>query len=432
MSLKQKYFLFILLIHALIGYLCYLLLQDQKLYFLAVEIAVLFSLFLAYRLYLSFIKPLDFIASGTDAIRDQDFNVKFLETGSKEMDKLIHVYNEMIDHIREERTQVEEQHFFLEKLIQASPAGIVFLNYDDRVAAVNPKAAKLLQWKAEWLNQKISKIDHPLLQQIALLPVGKGNILQYKGVEQYKCEVSGFIHKGFHKKFIIIQELSKEILAAEKRAYGKVIRMMAHEVNNSIGAINSILNSTLDYNEGSSQKLDPDILHALEAAVDRNNSLNQFMKNFAEVVRLPTPVLEACDLNMITQRIITLMSPQARKQNIQVEQQLHPSPIPVSIDAKQIEQALVNIFKNAIEAIEKEEGVIRLETFSHPRARIVISDNGSGIDSEVASKLFTPFFSTKMTGQGVGLTLIRDILGQHNAHFSLETKEGWTRFEISF
>lgn len=432
MSLKIKYSLFIIIIHALIGYLLYLLLEDQKQYFLLAEVAILCSLFLSYLLYRSFIKPLDFIASGTDAIRDKDFNVKFLNTGSQEMDKLINVYNDMIDSIRTERTQAEEQHYFLAKLIQASPTGIVLLDYDGKISEVNPKAAELLQWKEEWLQQDITKIDHPLLEQIAKLPSGKASILQYKGVERYKCEVSEFMHRGFQKKFILIQELSKEILAAEKRAYGKVIRMMAHEVNNSIGAINSILNSTLDYNEDAEVKLDTDIQKALEAAVERNDSLNIFMGNFAEVVRLPKPNFEFCDLNEISSSITTLLSPQIKEQNILLQQKLSSSPIRISLDSKQIEQALVNILKNAMEAIEDETGIIRLETFASPRARIVISDNGVGISPEVAPQLFTPFFSTKMTGQGVGLTLIRDILVQHGASFSLETEGGWTRFEIQF
>ncbi|MFK7810217.1 MAG: PAS domain-containing sensor histidine kinase [Saprospiraceae bacterium] len=432
MSLKLKYTLFIFVIHALIGYLLYLVLEDQKLYFLLAEVGILISLFLSYLMYRSFIKPLDFIATGTDAIQDKDFNVKFLNTGSTEMNKLISVYNEMIDSIREERTQVEEQHYFLQKLINASPAGIVLLDYDDRISDINPKASELLHWKAEWKHKEISEIEHPLLSQIANLPTGKPTIIQHKGIEQYKCEVSDFIHRGFHKKFILIQELSKEILAAEKRAYEKVIRMMAHEVNNSIGAINSILNSTLDYNEVADAKMDDDIQEALQAAVERNNSLNQFMKNFAEVVRLPNPHLEPNDLNVLVSRISSLMTPQASKRNIQIQQDVHVTPIKLFLDAKQIEQALVNILKNAMEAIDHEEGIIKLETFSHPNPGIIISDNGSGIDSAAAEKLFTPFFSTKATGQGVGLTLVRDILVQHDAHFSLETEGGWTRFEIRF
>jgi two-component system, NtrC family, nitrogen regulation sensor histidine kinase NtrY len=164
MSLKVKYFLFITFIHLLVGYLLYRLLAEKRLYFLLAEVGIILSLLLAYRLYRSFIKPLDFIASGTDAIRDQDFNVKFLKTGANEMDKLISVYNDMIDNIRTERTQTEEQHFFLQKLIHASPSGIILLDYDDRISEVNPKAIELLQWKPEWLNQKIGAIDHPLLQ----------------------------------------------------------------------------------------------------------------------------------------------------------------------------------------------------------------------------------------------------------------------------
>ena len=432
MSLKTKYFLFIVIIHLLIGYLAYLLLKDQKIYFLLVEVGIILSLLLAFGLYRSFIKPLDFLYTGIDAIQDEDFNVKFVKTGSKEMDKLIDVYNKMIDNIRQERIQVEEQHYFLQKLINASPSGIILLDYNECIIEVNPKAKTLLNWKTEWLHQPLSEVDHPLLQQIATLSVGEAQTIQYKGVEQYKCEVSDFIHRGFHKKFILIQELSKEILAAEKRAYGKVIRMMAHEVNNSIGAINSILETTLEYNAEAPAKLDEDIQQALQAAVDRNRGLNQFMKNFAEVIRLPMPHFELCDINQVVHNISSLMEQQAKTQQIEFQHRLHDAPIRYSIDPKQIEQVLVNVIKNAMEAIDEKGGIIRFESFAHPRPRIIISDNGSGIAPEAADKLFTPFFSTKMKGQGIGLTLIRDILLQHGATFSLQTEGEWTRFEVVF
>ncbi len=433
MSLKAKYFCFIGIIHLLIAYLFFLLLKEQVVYFLLVEAGILLSLFLSYMLYRSFIQPLDFLYSGTDAIRDKDFNVKFVRTGSREMDKLIEVYNEMIDSIRLERVQAEEQHFFLQKLIQASPAGIILLNYDGQVEEVNPKAQQLLQWEPKKTGGQLSEIEHPLLKQIVKIPVGHSEIIQYKITEQYKCEVSEFIHRGFPKKFILIQELSKEMLAAEKRAYGKVIRMMAHEVNNSIGAVNSILESTLTYTAPASANMDDDLRMALKAAVKRNEGLNQFMKNFAEVIRLPAPQKRRCNLNEIVQHICVLMEPQAHRHHVDIQCEFYLSPLWHPVDQKQIEQVLINILKNAIEALEGESGIVRIKTDKHLAApRIAISDNGTGIAPEVADQLFTPFFSTKTNGQGVGLTLIRDILIQHQASFSLETQGQWTTFELIF
>ena len=145
MSLRVKYFLFIAIIHITIAYLCFLVLREQKLYFLLSEFGILFSLFLSYLMYRSFIRPLEFMYSGTDAITDKDFTIKFVKTGSKEMDKLIDVYSSMINNIREERIQVEEQYFFLKKLINASPNGIIILDYDEKITDINPRAMNLLE-----------------------------------------------------------------------------------------------------------------------------------------------------------------------------------------------------------------------------------------------------------------------------------------------
>ncbi|MEM6966195.1 MAG: ATP-binding protein [Bacteroidota bacterium] len=415
--------------------------RDQKLYFLLSEFAILFSLFLSYLMYRSFIRPLDFIYSGTDAIADKDFTIKFVKTGSNEMDRLIEVYNSMIDNIREERIQVEEQHFFLKKLINASPNGIIILDYDEKITDINPRAIRQLNLE-DYLSKKsdsviglsIKEIKNPLLQQISQLEIGQAEIVGTERFEKYKCEVSHFIHRGFKRKFILIQELSKEILEAEKRAYGKIIRMMAHEVNNSVGAINSILQTQVDFlPEGNQEDKE-----ALVIAIERNKSMSAFMKNFAKVVRLPKPRLESVELNELLSNITKLMEAQANLQNVTIDLQLAKGDIFAQLDAKQLEQALVNIIKNAIESIQErqerndQQGIIQVSSSASPKT-ILIRDNGVGIPSNVANKLFTPFFSTKIDGQGVGLTLIREILINHDAQFSLKTLEdGWTEFRIVF
>jgi nitrogen fixation/metabolism regulation signal transduction histidine kinase len=407
--------------------LAYQLVKDQKVWFFVVEIAIIGSLILSYRLYQALIRPLQFLSSGVDAIRDKDFNVKFVKTGSREMDKLIHVYNDMIDNIREERIQAQEQHFFLNKLIQASPAGIVILDFDGNIADANPKAIELLHLPQDHLNYPLSAFKNPILEEIRNMEVNTSKILSDEGFEKYKCQVSDFIHKGFHRKFILIQELSREILEAEKRAYGKIIRMMAHEVNNSIGAINSILNSIADFFKEDY----PDWTEPLDIAIERNNSMNTFMSNFAKVVRLPQPHREPTDLNALLMRMGRLFSAQAQNRRIKINLLLADKPVMVSIDSQQIEQVLVNVIKNALESIE-EDGLIELNTALSPPS-FSVCDNGPGIAPEHVDELFSPFFSTKKNGQGVGLMLSREILMNHNAAFHLKTDEnGWTEFWVSF
>src|SRR5690606_21604362 len=116
----------------------------------------------------------------------------------------------------------------------------------------------------------------------------------------YRVQRSHFMDRGFRRDFLLIEELTREILESEKKAYSKVIRMMAHEVNNSIGAVNSILNVTTTYMEAPEQE---DVSHAIQIAIDRNDRLKHFMRRFADVVRLPLPQNNPADLAQITRNV---------------------------------------------------------------------------------------------------------------------------------
>lgn len=433
MTIKVKYFLFVGLIHALITYLVFLLLQDQKVYFIFSEILIIISIALSVQIYLAFIRPLQFMANGINALEDEDFSIQYLQTGSLELNKLVEVYNQMIENIRNERVAIQEQHYFLQRLIQAYPAAIIILDYDDKISELNPRAEALLEKAAEELiGKKLQELKHPIAAAIIATELGASQVINGKGIERYKCEIAEFIHRGFRRKFIQVSELSREMLAAEKRAYGKVIRMMAHEVNNSIGATNSILNIGVDYLEELEVEGQEEIQQALQLAIDRNHSLSQFMRNFAEVVRLPQPNKELVSIVKLLRDVARYMAPAAQEQQVVFKTTfLEAEGQQAILDPQQMEQALVNIVKNAIEATGQ-GGMIRFEIQIDPLT-IVIANNGPGIDPSVKDQLFTPFFSTKVDGQGIGLTLVREIVMNHNATIDLETRaDGWTYCTITF
>ncbi len=202
--------------------------------------------------------------------------------------------------------------------------------------------------------------------------------------------------------------------------------MMAHEVNNSIGAINSILDTTLQLHTGP-----PDVAEALQVAIERNDHLNQFMRNFADVIRLPEPRLASFDLHELLKKTAQLLEYKARERHVGFQWALSPAPLLISADAGQIEQVLINLVKNALEAMET-EGIIMFSTLQTP-PQLVIADNGKGLSKERAAQLFTPFYTNKNGGQGIGLTLAREILSAHGFTFSLQTDgDGWTRFWVRF
>jgi two-component system nitrogen regulation sensor histidine kinase NtrY len=427
MKLRTKYILFVSILHLLVLVLTFFIFSENKILFIVAEVLIIISVILSWQLYQQLIQPLKTLLQGTNAIRDLDFNIKFLPTGKYEMDQLIEVYNKMMDQLRIERTRQEQQHFFLEKLIYTSPTGIIILDYDQNIRQLNPKALQLLNLQEKDVVQKpIHGKSHPILQEINLLASGESRTIHLNGAETYKLQKSHFTDRGFARYFIMIEELSAEILAAEKKAYGKVIRMMAHEVNNTIGPVNSILQSTLQTRQKNAA-----IDNALQVAIDRNNSLNGFMRNFADVVRLPAPNKKTNNLHSMLQQLTQLMLLKLAEKKIAFRFDLDSLAVNITADPQQMELVIINIIKNAAEAIE-EEGTITFITRAHPR-QLVIRDNGKGISPVNIENLFTPFFSTRADGQGIGLTLIKEILVAHGFSFSLKTViPGTTDFMINF
>lgn len=329
---------------------------------------------------------------GVEAIKDKDFNVKFVKTGKYEMDQLITVYNHMIDELRQERTRQEEQHLFLSKLIQTSPIGILILDHDEKIEELNPRALQLLNISENQVPAKLfDGVPMPVMQEIIQLKSGESKTITLNGVNTYKLQKSHFIDRGFPRYFVMIEELTAEILAAEKKAYGKVIRMMAHEVNNTIGPVNSILQSALS--SGSLWKDGHTSLqHALQVAIDRNQNLNLFMRNFADVARLLYPIKRRL---IFTIWFITLQNLWSLEQEKKIEFKYDTDDRPLFIyaDQQQMEQVLINIIKNAIEAIDT-KGTVTFSSQPSP-PQLIITDTGSGISAANNDLLFSPFFSTK-------------------------------------
>jgi len=433
MSLKVKYIFFIALIHIILILLSLNLISIKILYFLVAEIFIIISLIISIVLYKQLIMPLNTISSGVESIEEKDFSMKFVKVGHLEMDKLIGVYNKMIDQLREERLKQEEQHYFLKNLIEASPSGVIVLDFEENITAINPTALGFMNYKKEnVLGKNIKFLKGQLVEGLVKLEESKPQTIAISGLQVYKCHKASFLDRGFNHFFIMIEQLTEEIVRTEKKAYEKVIRMMSHEINNSIGAVNSILSTCLNY-KGQLNADDGKVFdNAINVAIERNKHLNGFMMNFADIIRLPLPNKTEKDLHKLLHSVHGLLKFNLDNSNISWKWEIFEGGFPLQIDVHQMEQVLVNIIKNAHESIG-DNGSIVIKTGQRPEKFLKIYDNGRGISPDVRSNLFSPFFSTKKQGQGIGLTLIREILMNHNFKFSLETEDnGLTCFSIFF
>ena len=429
MRIKGFFGILVFLLLVLGGGLLFLSSRLNMIYFYIGEGLVLFILCYLPFFYRKIVKPLNSIGSGMELLREQDFSSRLSPVGQYEADRIVNVFNRMMEQLKNERLRLREQNNFLDLLIKASPMGVILTTLDEDLSELNPMAQKMLGVRQEdVLGKKMNEIDSPLAAELANVPKGETATVRLNDSNIYRCTHSSFIGRGFQHPFFLIESLTDEVMKAEKKAYEKVIRMIAHEVNNTTAGITSTLD-TVEQALSAEEGMD-DICDVMRVCIERCFSMSRFITRFADVVKIPEPTLTPVDLNDLAFTCKRFMEGMCADRNIKLRLEIDETLKEVKMDASLFEQVLVNIIKNAAESIEK-DGEIIVRTLSP--ATIEVVDNGKGISKEVEAKLFSPFFSTKPNGQGIGLIFIREVLMRHGCTFSLRTyADGLTRFRILF
>jgi len=421
-------------VHVVLACLAFAWLRGRGLWLLAGEVALAASILLGVHLVRALFGPLEVVRAGVQFIAERDFSSRLREVGQPELDALIAVYNRMIDSLREERLRAQEQHHFLEEVVRASPAGILTFDFDGRLSTVNPGAERLLMRSgAELLGLRLEELPVPFVARVAGLAPGESAVLPLHGGRRVRWLKTRFLDHGFPRTLVVVEELTEELRRSERAAYEKIVRTLSHEVGNSIAAAASLVESGLHYREQIRPGDRADFETALSVANTRLRHLNAFVREYADVVRLPPPHRRPCDLGRLVQGVALLFRPECEERRIALAVDAQGSGEPVLLDEHQMEQVLVNVLRNAIEAVGR-DGTVTIGTGTAAgRPVLVVEDSGPGIPAEVQAALFTPFFSTKANGRGLGLTLAQEILAQHGFGFSLESQAGGpTRFTIRF
>jgi two-component system nitrogen regulation sensor histidine kinase NtrY len=433
-TLRRRFLIYLVALHLLFAGLAVWLLEKNRLWLLAVEGVFVLSAFTGWRLVRGLFGPLHLLRTGAQLLAESDFTSRFRETGRPEMDDLIGVYNRMADHLREERTRLQEQRHLLGLILEASPSGIAILDFDGRIELVNPAAERLLGLPAALLRGRPpGAIEAPLVRAVAGLPPGSAQVVPAGGGRRVKCHHGSFLDRGFSRSFLLFEELTEELRQFEKAAYEKLVRTLSHEVNNTLGASNSLLHSCLAYGRQLAGEDREDFERALRVVIGRTEQLNAFMKGFADLVRLPPPRRQPCDVRELLEGIALLLRPVSEERRIAWRWEIENGLSPVPMDRAQMEQVFVNVGKNALEAVG-EGGTVTVRVGRREgRPFAEVEDTGPGLSPEARANLFTPFFSTKENGQGLGLTLVSEVLAQHGFDYALEGPSGGpTRFTVLF
>ena len=410
MKLKHYFLLLIIGIVLLASVALFATFRSHPTLFYISEGFVVVLLCYLWYFYRKTIRPYDTLIGGMELVKDLDLTTRLAPSGQHETDVIVRTFNDLLGRLRSEHLRLEEQYTFLNLLIEASPMGVILCDLSGNIKSMNPAAKQML--------------TPALSDALKSLPLGEDTTLRLSNSQIYHLSHLSFLDRGYQHPFFLIESLTSEVMKAEKAAYEKVIRMIAHEVNNNVAGIVSTLDLIqTEVPDGTAQE-------ALEASRERTQKMAEFVTRFANVVKVPEPQLTLCDLSEEVETCHSFLEGICQTHHIRLTLDLTDEATPVHLDTTLFQQVLVNIVKNAIESISN-EGEIRIET--QPKT-LIITDNGKGISPEVAQHIFTPFYSTKPQGQGLGLLLIRDILTKHGCTFTLLTNpdDGLTRFTIMF
>jgi len=432
-SLRAGFVAYLIAVHAAMAALGVVLFLELGPWLIAWELVLLLSLGVGVALFRQLWQPLELVGAGADLIEEGDFTCKFLPVGRREMDALVGVYNQMIERLREERLRVQEQSYFMEKILAATPSGVIIFDLDDRVTVTNPGAEGLLRVEGSDLRgQTLTEIGRALLPGVEALEDGQTRVIPV-GRRQVRCLMSHYLDHGFQRRFALLDELTEELRQAQTTAHERIIRLLSHEVNNTVGAASSLLNSALNYGAHLPEEHREDFDGALRVVISRTEQLTKFMNGFADVVHLPPPNLQPVDLRQMLESTGVLLLPDARARRIEWRWESEEPLPPIPMDQAQMEQVFLNIFKNAQESI-CEDGQITVRLGREGgRPRVVVEDTGAGIAEKDRDQLFIPFFSTKENGQGIGLALVQEVLTRHGFEFGLEGQPGkGSQFTVVF
>jgi nitrogen fixation/metabolism regulation signal transduction histidine kinase len=379
------------------------------------------------------------LAQFFSSLSDRASSLKFdgFESGSSFRDLSLRL--EQISKLfQKERREKEAQHNYLNYLVEQIGVGIITFRDDGRIDLINPAAKTIFADRnipelasLNKYNPEFEKLIRDLeLNEKALIRIIVKNELFYLTVQKslFKLEDKSYW-------LISFQDINSELDKKELDAWQKIIRVLTHEIMSSISPVTSLsehlLNKIQDPNKPGivkkpDGKLMEDLGEGLEIIKTRGEGLMEFVRHYHSLTHLPTPVLEEVQLGPFLEKILSLIDPECKKNNISLMLEIR-EPIQTSIDPQLIEQVLLNLIRNSIQALEGIGSGKSISIFADSDVtgiQVSIRDNGCGIDIDNMDNIFIPFYTTRTKGSGIGLSFAKQIMRLHNGKISVKSDKG--------
>ena len=364
------------------------------------------------------VRPLQTIANLLAALREGDFSIRARRLPPDDPLGGVHAeINSLGTILRDQRLVAMEATALLRTVMAEIDVAIFAFDETGQLRLINRSGQELLAQPAERvIGRSAAELGLAICltgEATRLLP------LTFPGGQgRWAMRRTSFRERGLPHQLVVIADLTRALRDEELKAWQKLVRVIGHELNNSLAPIKSLAGSLTTMLQRRPADWEDDMQRGLDIIAARADGLSRFMEAYARLARLPQPSLAPADLCAIVRRVASLEA----RVPVQVAE---CPPITLEIDAAQIEQLLINLFKNAAEAALETGGGIQVSWETDPHeAEIRIEDDGPGIANP--SNLFVPFFTTKPGGSGIGLVLCRQIAENHGGSFTLANRTGRT------
>ncbi|HTF31442.1 MAG TPA: HAMP domain-containing sensor histidine kinase, partial [Flavitalea sp.] len=382
-----------------------------------------------------------------ESVHYRDFSRYFdVKHAPVDLQPLRQGFNEINSTFKDISKERETQYQYLQKILELIDTGILMYAEDNgEVVWMNESLKKMIHLPYLKTIHSLTKRDEDLYRQISTLKPGESKIgTAHLDKTAFKILLSAtaFQTDGRKFKLIAFQNVNEALDETESKAWQKLLSVMTHEIMNSIAPISSLAETLKKRLQQAAQTLNNETgtLDDLELGIDtikrRSEGLLKFAETYRNLNKITAPSLKKIMVRDLFENLHHLMQPTLEQKSIEMEIILKDPDLVLEADTNLVEQVLINLVVNAIEAVkEKEDGRIILSAYiaSTRKTVVKVSDNGSGMSEEVLDKIFIPFFSTKKSGSGIGLSLCKQIMMLHHGNINVQSVEGeGTAFVLSF
>ncbi|MGK7388789.1 MAG: sensor histidine kinase [Candidatus Cyclobacteriaceae bacterium M2_1C_046] len=364
------------------------------------------------------------------SLLQNDFTTSFTEIKrGNSFQQLYRTINQITHRFKELSTQKEQQLIFHEMLVEHVKSGIVSFDKDEKIHLMNQSLQRLLRRpKLHYLNA-FHNVDPELLNVMREIRSGENRMLKMKLQDRLlhlSIHSSEFYIGEDYFKILSIQDIKTELEVNEVETWQKLIRVLTHEIMNSVSPITSLTDTMLMMikKNGMTPSVSENFIAGLEAIKVRSEGLQNFTQVYHKLTKIPKPEYKKINICQLLEKIVNLNRHFLEEKSITINVNCDNN-IYAFVDPALLSQVILNLIKNAQDALEEGSGnKISIEVKQKTNLEIRVTDDGPGIPEDIIDQIFVPFFTTKPSGSGIGLALSRQIMHLHKGSLTVETEKG--------